>query len=91
MTLADKLGVTLADKLGVTLADKPPIELTLEEKLPNMLIADDGRFGRPRLSEFGSDTCNIYTGPSFSFALSCILVVHMIYTSSNSSIIIVII
>ena len=39
----------------MTLADKPPIEVTLEEKLPNMLIAD-GRFGRLLLSEFGPAT-----------------------------------
>ena len=39
----------------MTLEDNPPIETTLEEKLPNMLNAD-GRFGRPRLSEFGPDT-----------------------------------
>ena len=44
-----------SELVGVTLADKPPIEMTLEEKLPNMLNAD-GRFGRPRLSEFGPDT-----------------------------------
>ena len=41
--------------VGVTLEDKPPIEVTLEERLPNMLIAE-GRFGRPRLSELGPDT-----------------------------------
>ena len=40
----------------MTLADKPPIELTLEERLPNMLIAE-GRFGRLILSRLGPATC----------------------------------
>ena len=53
--------------VGVTLADKPPIELTLEERLPNMVIAE-GRFGRLILSRFGPATCKfkeLITHPTF--------------------------
>ena len=51
-----KLRLAGSEFVGVTLEDKPP---TREDKHPNMLDADDGRLGRPLLSELCPDTCEI--------------------------------